>query len=59
MAKNPKKTDDAPIGDGIENDRSHEKNLPAPPPPPEKITPIEDLGIGAGDPYPTTKEGDK
>jgi hypothetical protein len=50
MAKKQQTDDNAPIGDGIENDPA-----PPPPPEPEKITTIEDHGIGAADPYPTGK----
>lgn len=31
---------------------------PEPAPEPEKITTVEDLGIGAADPYPTAAEGE-
>lgn len=46
MAK--KKTDDTEIATEAETQ-------PEPAAEPEKLTTVEDLGIGAGDPYPTGK----
>lgn len=49
MAKNTKKTvEDAPDEEATKTD--------PPAPEPEKITTVEDLGIGAGDPYPTKED---
>lgn len=46
MAK--KKTDDTEI-------ETEAETQPEPAAEPEKLTTVEDLGIGAGDPYPTGK----